>query len=62
MKPCSKFEKILVELDIKLNMIICPNMEKLRKIIYINNYQCLIINKDTLMNQQSTIEKILSRT
>ena len=27
--------------------------------IYMNNYKCLIINKDNLMKQQSKYEKIL---
>ena len=64
----ANLKRFWVGLDIKLNMIIClnnfphqifskfkiaKNMEKFRNIIYVNNYQCLIINKDTLMNQQS---------
>ena len=35
-------------------------MEKMRKIIYMNIYQCLIIDKDNHMNQHSKYEKILS--
>ena len=35
-------------------------MEIMRKIIYMNIYQCLIINKDTHMNQHNKYEKILS--
>ena len=31
-----------------------------KKIIKMNIYQCLVINKDTIMNQQSKYEKILS--
>ena len=38
------------------------NIEKIRKMIYVNNYQCLIINKDNQLNQQSQYDKILSWT
>ena len=43
-----------------LSWNIAKNMEKMRKIIYMNIYQCLIINKDNHMNQHSKYEKILS--
>ena len=70
-------KRFWAKLDIKLDMIFClnnflhkyfqswniaKNMEKMKKIIYLNIYQCLIINKDNHMNQHSKYEKILSST